>query len=335
MHHVQQRGGGLHTVIVILGRLGLVIVVFALFEGIARLVPEPDGFQTRVRRFSARMITEDERLGHRLVPSREVNVGGIEYRTSSLGTRGGDPTPEAELSSRTRRILVLGDSVAMGWGVEERDSYPSRLETLLKGDGHEIEVINASVLAYGTREQADWLEEIGPRTGPEIVLLGYFPNDPESHESATRLPGPTWLRLWRLAAPHLLGLAVRLGIRPTPEEYYRQLHSRDGPDWPRAATALGRIGAWCQKHGAHCGLQLLPDLTSLPFALDDIHAQVAREGRHHGMKVLDLAPLLKEFEGDPSALWAAPDDPHPNADVHARYAAATHRWLTETGWLTP
>ena len=305
-----------------------VVLTLALLEGVVRLFPEPDGFTARVRAFSAAAVDRDPVLGHRLRPGAAVEVAGVAYRVSPLGTRGAAP-----LETGHRRLLLLGDSVTMGWGVAEEDTFAVRLADTLEP----TQVVNAGVLAYGTRAEAAWLEEIGAAVHPDAVLVGYFPNDPESAESATRLPGPSWSRLWRILAPRLIALGVRLGVLPSAIEHHRQLHEAGTESWARAADGFRRMGRWCATQRVRCGVVLLPDLTVPPYedaasyALAAVHAQVREVAEAKGFVVLDLAPLLAG--SDLRALWVDPGDAHPNAAGHEAYAGAIADWLPASGLL--
>ena len=81
----------------------------------------------------------------------------------------------------TLRILVLGDSFTMGYEVAQEDPYPAVLERELKRRGHAAEVINSGVSGFSTAEELVFLEQEGFKYHPDLVLLGYFINDPEDN----------------------------------------------------------------------------------------------------------------------------------------------------------
>ena len=64
------------------------------------------------------------------------------------------PAPAAEI-----RIVVLGNSLAAGLGLAERDAFPAVLESLLRGDGLDVEIVNAGVsgdTSAGGLSRLDW-----------------------------------------------------------------------------------------------------------------------------------------------------------------------------------
>ena len=55
------------------------------------------------------------------------------------------PAPAAEVTGPERRVLAFGDSLFAGYRVEASESYPARLEATLRGQGHNVRVINGGV----------------------------------------------------------------------------------------------------------------------------------------------------------------------------------------------
>lgn len=75
------------------------------------------------------------------------------------------------------KILAFGDSLTAGYQLPPAQAYPKQLETLLKGEGYDVEIANAGV-SGDTSAQAlarvDWNLKQGPY---EIVLLAIGAND--------------------------------------------------------------------------------------------------------------------------------------------------------------
>lgn len=71
------------------------------------------------------------------------------------------------------RILVLGDSLASGFGLEAGQSFPARLEVTLRQAGHDIRIRNAGVAGdttAGGLARLDWSLAVKPHA--VIVELG-------------------------------------------------------------------------------------------------------------------------------------------------------------------
>ena len=124
---------------------------------------------------------------------------GIPVEINSHGLRG-PVTPHAKRPN-TFRILNLGDSVAMGWGVRAEESYGRQLEILLNGServGLRYEVINAAVPGWNLENALAYLQVEGMQYEPDLVLCDMtVVNDvygPSALEAHRRPPLIEWLR---------------------------------------------------------------------------------------------------------------------------------------------
>ncbi|MDB5364756.1 MAG: arylesterase [Rhodospirillales bacterium] len=73
-------------------------------------------------------------------------------------------------------ILAFGDSLTAGYGVAIGDSFPARLESVLKARGHDVRVINAGIsgdTTAGGLARLDW----SLADKPDLVLLELGSND--------------------------------------------------------------------------------------------------------------------------------------------------------------
>jgi len=105
-------------------------------------------------------------------PGSHYEWQGIPVDINSHGLRG--PETTFEKPPATFRILNLGDSVAMGWGVRVEDTYGRRLESLLNNparSGQHIEVINAGVPGWNLENASAYLQAEGLKYEPDLILL--------------------------------------------------------------------------------------------------------------------------------------------------------------------
>jgi lysophospholipase L1-like esterase len=70
------------------------------------------------------------------------------------------------------RIMVLGDSVTFGWGVDNGQSYPAQLQRLL---GNNYQVLNYGTGSWGFAEYYLTYKRYAPRVHPSLIILGVFP----------------------------------------------------------------------------------------------------------------------------------------------------------------
>ena len=115
------------------------------------------------------------------------NMGNCEYwhrtpeykvhiRTNSKGIRADKEIPY-DKSKDTKRIVVLGDSFGMGYGVNLEDTFTSQMENHLKASGINCEVVNLSSSGHGNAEELITLQNEGIKYDPDIILLAWHSSD--------------------------------------------------------------------------------------------------------------------------------------------------------------
>lgn len=94
---------------------------------------------------------------------------------NALGLRGPEVRP-AKQAGRPR-VLFLGDSFVEGKQVADGEVVTAVLSRLLEEAGRPAEVINAGVAGAGTGEEVLLWERLGRSLEPDVVILGFYPND--------------------------------------------------------------------------------------------------------------------------------------------------------------
>lgn len=167
----------------------IALVTIALLEGIVALsfafptlspLPLPllrtlyQHFDRRVIQVMPACAIYDERITYRLRPGTcmfENREFANEYRINSLGVR------DDEDSLRAPAVVMLGDSVTMGWGVEQDQAYPAVFERLTGK-----RVLNAGISSFGTVRELRLLERID-RSRLEHLVIQYTDNDVQENEA--------------------------------------------------------------------------------------------------------------------------------------------------------
>jgi len=146
-------------------------VSLALAEVAVRLVrPQP------VMTLSGPLYVPDPPRRYRLRPGFTGTVGNRVEFTNRVaidreGMRGPEPGPP---DPGTLRILALGDSFTFGVGAEAGETYPARLQEILRARGLRAEVLNAGAPGYGVPDEAAWFARWGKPLAPDVVLVTVF-----------------------------------------------------------------------------------------------------------------------------------------------------------------
>lgn len=230
------------------------------------------------------------------------------------------------------RILALGDSFTWGANVQMNYTYPKLLEWMLNdGSERRYEVYNFGVNGAGTADELDLLEKLAVHE-PDLVLIGYFLNDPaKDSELAEDAPPPSWVRahsrlidwIWR-----------RLGARKLVHgqvSYFRALYRPESPTWKAQRETVSRLARRARELEIPLRVVLWPHLA---FPLDErypfreLHAQVRALFAESDVPTLDLLESFAAREND--ELQAVPRyDPHPSEIAHRMAAEAIRDWFQD------
>jgi lysophospholipase L1-like esterase len=115
----------------------------------------------------------DPELGMVLRPSIAVPfVFGTHLRTNSMGLRDAEIGPKRP---NEIRILSLGDSYAMGYGVELEQSYGKVVgrELAQRFPGRRFSVVSVAVDGYGTEQMLRAYQRFRDRLQPDLVLATF------------------------------------------------------------------------------------------------------------------------------------------------------------------
>lgn len=171
---------------VIIFNILLLLVLLSLLEGLLfLLVRNPDilkqcpqrignmiGYiyarERPIIKFEPACARYDPTIGYTLKPG-SCNFGGREfmnrYDINSLGVR------DDEASLQHPEIVVAGDSFAMGWGVNQEETFVKQLEKKIG-----IKVLNAAVASYGTAREMMILHRF-PTDRMKYLIIQYCGND--------------------------------------------------------------------------------------------------------------------------------------------------------------
>lgn len=94
-----------------------------------------------------------------------------DYQVNSMGLR------DDEESLLKPEMIVLGDSFAMGWGVEQDQTYAQILEKKLGQ-----KVLNAGISSFGTVRELFMLNQLDV-SSLQTLIIHYCPNDVEENKS--------------------------------------------------------------------------------------------------------------------------------------------------------
>ena len=288
--------------------------------------------------------------------------------TDSLGMRGPELAPNRQPG--TLRIVGLGDSVMLGWGVSYDETALTRIGRLLADStGRPVETANTGCPSYNTAVETAVYRLKGRQLKPDLVVLIFLEND--------------------FGFP---GLMLEPVVRSTLRKSYlrEQLRKQVVPFWREANEFEQNVGFISTRHfdamrgkkaeeltpqerwlqtvqehythmttevGVRASLKDLADMIRADGAAgivvyDPIHLTVGDPGsyekkagwvvataREFGLEAVDMTPVFERFLRDAGlqrmeqALWVSPSDWHPNAEAHRLIAETVAALVQQSGAL--
>jgi hypothetical protein len=315
------------------------LVLLAAAEGVARLVWRDDAWQPRPVPPEWRDLPRIEGLFEMARPNARGLVGGALFETNSAGFRGRERT--LAKPPGVFRIAVLGDSIAMGSGVTEEETYAFRLERALAAahPGRRFEVLNLALGGQNARSAVDRLVRLGLRYDPDLLVYGYTLNDVEgpayrrsvdfgSIDPRRHATAP--LRLWRLLGPRFDSLReLVLAPRGSYSFELDENYFRNPEAWGDVLRALDRLASVARERGI-CAVVLVHTRLywlSLLHPYRRHYAAVVEAAEARGLAAIESFPAHRGESA--RALWVGPLDPHPNARGHAILLEALSAGLAE------
>jgi len=267
----------------------------------------------------------DPRLGHEHRANVKAVLQSVTIRTNHWGLRGSEVTEMP--AAGTRRILVLGSSIALGWGVEEDQVVSGLLNRKFAAAGQRVEVLNGGVGNYNAERYVErFLARLAPLQPTDLLILAFVRDGEELSQGG----GNVLLRNSELAATAWVALShlfMKTGAASL-VDHYQRIYAPGSPALAVMKTEFGRLAAYARQHGIRVTMAMVPDthgLTDYPLGfVHDVFAQTAHES---GFAYIDLLPAFRGLA--PEDIYAMPGDPHPNARGHALMADAIYGVLAQ------
>ncbi|MAG58086.1 MAG: hypothetical protein CMJ83_17505 [Planctomycetes bacterium] len=342
------------------------VVAFVLFAGVYSLVtreslilglaglPESDIQRldmTNEERMKAAALTigpfaldEDPRVGFRMKGRVTREFVGVPAATDEYGQRI-RPGPKPEEGAT--RIVILGDSVAFGFGVRDRETMGHHLEELLAGtmapDQRRPVVMTVACPGWNWWNQARYLKNHLARLDPDIVLHVPIDNDLDDSHTITESGhrnlefDPRWgatrprcsleTFLWfrqtfraKLPVPLLLRIAANGRERAVPYVMYSDVSPTSQRRWDSAVAGMNALRTRLASRSCRFAVAFM-------YASDP--QRVLEHRLHRACPDLDVLPVF----GERDKIDFLGHDPHPNPRCTRAMAWRLAEHLIARDWV--
>ena len=265
--------------------------------------------------------SEDPELIYEMTPGAETVREGVVVRINSDGFRD-DPFSQNPRDNEFR-IIIMGDSVTAGWGVEMADAFPQILEKIVNNVGQDrvFTVLNMGVYGYSTKQELRLLETRGLKYKPDLIIVVYHLNDPDVADAGqaryfTRSP---------IAIVQMIRDKIKsIDSSRRRAEYHHYIHKRYAQDIRRQFCQLGSIS---RNVNVPVLVVVLPLFswkeTRYPWL--NIHLRLKKLCMDNGLLFLDLFTSFRRYRSNELSLnmW------HPNKLGHRIIAESIAAFLLD------
>lgn len=269
-----------------------------------------------------------------------TNVGGAvkSIQVNRFGFRGDDfdKTKRQDVF----RIMILGDSSAFGYGMNQHETFAEELQRLLKKKypSLNIQVINGAVPGYTTYASKEFFLKKGIKFEPDVIIAAHN-NDPnlDWDEDKNRAPSPVIAPLLTVLYRSGIYMAVRRQVLNY--KYNKSAHFYKAPS---EDYGVRRVNEKDYKENFETILNTAKSkgiktmVVSMPLMEDEDpvllrYRQIMKEtALENGGEFVDIFSKWQRFDAENLFL----DDVHPNEAGHMVIAQTLAEALVNTGWIS-
>ena len=267
-----------------------------------------------------KQVSHTDGLSHEHIPNTEAQLMNVNVAINNIGLR--DDFIDNLKNKNEYRIIYLGSSITMGWGVPFDSVFTSLLEEKLNTNNNNIyyNIINAGIGNYNTEMESIYLDMNIASLQPDQVFLHYFINDAEilnQNENHYLVKTSYLVAYFYIRLKHLL--INSSSNYNSIGQYYLDLYTEKNTGWENAKKSITRINDICKSNDIGFSVVIQPDLQNLSKDSDEFkcHSIIKNFLRFNNIEFIDLFDDFSlKIKNDPKVYWVAPGDRHPNSKGH-------------------
>ena len=251
-------------------------------------------------------------LGHEHKISKSARLQSVDISLNNLGLR-----HDEDLSWKhrfDRRILFLGSSITLGWGVDYEKIFTTRISNMFHELGRDAQVINAGIGNYSTERYVNLFFLKLKKLNPTDIVVNYFINDIEIIQT----PKENILLKYSQLAVTVYNIYMRYfqskGIDNL-VDYYSELYKKENNSFIKMKNSLQSLSEYSRNNNIKLYITLMPDTYDLKNYKFKFVSKIIKElSDEFKYSFIDLYPILSNK--DRNEVWVMKNDPHPNAHTH-------------------
>jgi lysophospholipase L1-like esterase len=301
---------------IVLYQILILVISIVIMEGIIRVInSDMKNYDIEMWRYSNELKVQDPILGHNHLKDKTSILQDVEVKLNSKGMR------SDEFDDNDKKIIFLGSSISLGWGVEQKDSYPGIIQTKLSSDSINYKVLNGSIGNYNTFRYVNNFLSNQTDIEPKVIVINYFINDAET----LPINSSNWLiknsQLFATLTITYKKLFSKSGFDL--KQYYNDLYKNDNQSFLEMKESLNKLSEYSKQRNISILLTVIPDIHFLEdYPFDSIHKKMKSISEELGFEYHDLLPSLKGISF--KKLQIIQGDSHPNELGHYKISESLY-----------
>ncbi len=269
---------------------------------------------------------DNPKIGHTHIKNKNSNLQKVNISINNYGQR--DINIDNDILKKyDRSFLILGSSVALGWGVSSDETFSNILNKISKSKNKNWIFINGGVGNYNAERYINNYFTNWKRLKFTDIIIHFFVNDTEiikeSNINFFTKNTHIGVVVWKLINSYKSSFkAEKLN------SYYEKKYDDNYRGFNIAKDELKRLQKYCEEKNINCSIALMPDIHQLnPYKLLFINQKIKKFSKNNKIPYLDLLDRLKQIDED--SMWNKYQDPHPNAYGHKIIAEEIFSFITK------
>ena len=253
---------------------------------------------------SFKVISENKDVGLEHRANIKKKLMNVDIVLNSQGFRN-----SIDIDHSKKKILMLGDSITLGWGAQNTFSY--NLEKLLNNN---IQVLNAGIGNTNTYMQIYNFFQNYSKYDFDMIVLNFFVNDFEKIIiKKTNFFIENFYSIGYFKSK-VLKILIKYSLADNYENYYLKTF-QDENFVQESLSLIKKINEYCKKEKIIFIINYLPELRGMKNYKFNKQIEIMESySKQNGIKFINSLDILQNYEDN--TLWVTKEDSHYNDKAH-------------------
>ena len=253
---------------------------------------------------SFKVISENKDVGLEHRANIKKKLMNVDIVLNSQGFRN-----SIDIDHSKKKILMLGDSITLGWGAQNTFSY--NLEKLLNNN---IQVLNAGIGNTNTYMQIHNFFQNYSKYDYDMIVLNFFVNDFEK----IKIKKSNFFIENFYSISYFKGKVLKILIKYSLVDNYENFYLKTFQDEEfieKSLNLIKKLNEYCKKEKIIFIINYMPELRNMKNYKFNKQIEIMENfSKQNGIKFINGLDILQNYEDN--TLWVTKEDSHYNDKAH-------------------